>query len=500
VSDLPPPTDEPTPVTAPTGPPADEHGLDAAQQSLSDALGVSFTVLKVLMVVLIVVYLFSGVFQVDEQNEAVRLRFGNTVNDASGNPVQYGAGWHFGLPYPLEDVIQVPVNDQRLSVDKAFWYHVPEGAADTPALLANQPLNPLKDGFLITGDANVIHLQFDVVYRVDDVTRYVASVGDTDRATQLVQVAVERGIVIAMASADAKKVINRQTDPQVATAIRLAGEFLEDLETGIIIQDLQIQEPSPPVQIQASAYRLVSEAEQDRGTAIQNARQEAVGTLNSTAGAAHRELTAMIRAYEAADGANDDALATALQAELDRSFRDLQMAGPAVDDRVSAYLDAMTQTLDPQADADAEQALQASRDQAAAQLTQALDQAAQATREARSGRPIGGEVAERINNALSYQTQAIVRIERDFETFDAYRELFALKPALVTNDIWQASRTRVFSTGLIQTVYAPTGALRINTDSDPEVIQEIIEESLNRRRQEVEQRNQENAARPPSRR
>ena len=176
------------------------------------------------------------------------------------------------------------------------------------------------------------------------------------------------------------------------------------------------------------------------------------------------------------------------------------MAGPAVDDRITAYLSAMTQTLEPGADVSAEQALQTSRDQAAAQLSEALAQAAQAPREERSGRPIGGEVARAINGARTYQTQAVTRIERDFKTFDAYRELFALKPALVTNDIWQASRTRVFADGLIQTIYAPTGALRINTDGDPEVIQEIIEESLNRRRQEVQQREIERAGRPPSQR
>ena len=42
----------------PNAPLPDDSGLDAAQQSLSDALRVSFFLLKVLMIVLLVIYLY----------------------------------------------------------------------------------------------------------------------------------------------------------------------------------------------------------------------------------------------------------------------------------------------------------------------------------------------------------------------------------------------------------------------------------------------------------
>ncbi|XAL99737.1 SPFH domain-containing protein [Phycisphaeraceae bacterium D3-23] len=285
---------------------AGEPGLDTAQQSLSDALGVSFTVLKGLLFVLIVVYLLSGIFQVSEGNEAVRLRFGERIGT-------YKPGWHFGLPFPIEEIVQVPVTEQQLTIDKSFWYDDPEG--NGAAAAARRPLNPLTDGFLITGDANVVHMKFNVSFKIADaegqsgVGDYIENVGDTERAQQIVRMATERGIVIAMASADAKQVINRQAASQVTVALRLANEVLSDLNTGLVIQQIRVDSPSPPVQIQESAYRLVSAAEQDRGTVIQNARQSAAETLNGVAGGAHRDLTAMIRAFETAGGANDAELA-----------------------------------------------------------------------------------------------------------------------------------------------------------------------------------------------
>ena len=54
--------------------------LDPAQQSLADALRVSFGFLKVAMVILVVFYLFSGFFNVPSREVSVRLRFGDQLN------------------------------------------------------------------------------------------------------------------------------------------------------------------------------------------------------------------------------------------------------------------------------------------------------------------------------------------------------------------------------------------------------------------------------------
>ncbi|MEM9416417.1 MAG: SPFH domain-containing protein [Planctomycetota bacterium] len=458
---------------------AKEPGLDTAQQSLSDALGISFAVLKGLLFVLIVVYLCSGVFQVNEGNEAVRLRFGERIGT-------YKPGWHFGLPFPIEEVVQVPVTEQQLAIDKSFWYDDPEG--NGAAAAASRPLNPLTDGFLITGDANVVHMKFIVSFKVEEVGKYIENVGDTGRAEEIVRMAIERGIVIAMASADAKNIINRQTDVQVDEAIKLAKDVLDSLNTGLVIQQVRVDSPSPPVQIQESAYRLVSAAEQDRATAIQNARQSAAQTLNGVAGGAHRDLSAMIRAFEAASGANEAELADALRAEIDRSLTDLQMFGAPVNERVASYLDTMTQTA-PDAEGEAE--LQVLRDAAGAELLTALAQAADAPREERRGRPIGGEVASAINSARTYQTQAVARIESEYKRFNSYRELFATQPQFTANEIWQTSRTNVLAGGLIETIYADTRNFRINVTGDPEVQAEILEAMLAQLRQRVENQSRE---------
>src|SRR5436190_20274143 len=53
-----------------------EEPLDPANQSLADALRASFRVLKAVMLLLIVIFLFSGMFMVDQNEVVVLSRLG----------------------------------------------------------------------------------------------------------------------------------------------------------------------------------------------------------------------------------------------------------------------------------------------------------------------------------------------------------------------------------------------------------------------------------------
>ena len=58
---------------------APETPMDAGSQALSEALRSSFGIVKILMVILVGVFIFSGVFQVGPQERAILLRFGKPL-------------------------------------------------------------------------------------------------------------------------------------------------------------------------------------------------------------------------------------------------------------------------------------------------------------------------------------------------------------------------------------------------------------------------------------
>src|SRR5512145_1400648 len=78
-----------------------EAGVDASSQALSEALRSSFTIIKVVMVVLLFLFLGSGFFTVGPQERAIILRLGKPVGD--GESALLGPGLHWSFPYPIDE-------------------------------------------------------------------------------------------------------------------------------------------------------------------------------------------------------------------------------------------------------------------------------------------------------------------------------------------------------------------------------------------------------------
>ena len=326
---------------------------DPGQQSLADALQFSFVALKAIMVLLLIGYAFSGVFPVDEQEVAVRLRFGEIV----GEDRIYQQGWHFGLPVPIEDRVEVSTASQTVTVRDAFWYELTENQETLTraerAQQITQPLNPEVDGSLLTGDANIVHGRFTAAFRVpgDDaeaVINFVQNVGDMDRARELVLAAVEQGAVYAAAQSTADDFINNAERVRILARQR-AQQVLDAMQTGLRIDTLSATTDMPNAVIQA--FNAVSEAESQRGKLIDEARQEATQTLGATAGEAAEGLFDLVRAYELARSAQDQVLAPQLDALLSYVFDRLRVpvAVPGLLELVRDYGEARAEGDDTRA-------------------------------------------------------------------------------------------------------------------------------------------------------
>src|SRR5437879_5007746 len=87
--------------------PAPENPMDAGAQALADALRSSFAVVKFFMVLLIIIFLGSGVFTVGPQQRAVILHFGKPVG--AGTKALLGPGLHFAWPPPIDEVVKVSI-------------------------------------------------------------------------------------------------------------------------------------------------------------------------------------------------------------------------------------------------------------------------------------------------------------------------------------------------------------------------------------------------------
>src|SRR5437879_4782486 len=143
---------------------------DASARALSDALRSSFNVVKLLMGALVAAFVLSGVFTVKPNQVAVKLRFGKAVG--AGQLLKPGLHWKF--PYPIDDVVYVPVGETHTVTSTAGWYAQTEEEAFRGQ--KPQPLGMLRagvDGYTLAGDGDIIHARATLTYRISDPSSYV---------------------------------------------------------------------------------------------------------------------------------------------------------------------------------------------------------------------------------------------------------------------------------------------------------------------------------------
>ena len=402
--------------------PAGAETFDPAQQSLADALGVSFLLLKFVMFVALVAYAFSGMFTVDAQEVAVRLRFGRIVGRSAADKV-ITRGLHFALPYPFEQNKKIDITNRQIRLATQFFFEIPESQqGQTYDQMRPRPLNPEKDGSLLTGDANIMHARWTVVYQIrhaagqavdpSAVIRFMRHVGDFDQADRIVRNAAEQGIVHAIARATADDVIKAQNYREAA--IRCAQQALDELDSGLKIVSIAIDEATAPLSVRKD-FAAVINAENEKAQSIQKAQQQRATTLGATAGEAHGVLWRMIRDFELAREQGDAGRAEALLADIDTAL-DALNTGPKY-----------------------------------------------------GNVPIGGEVAGVINGAKAYRTQIVEQVRAEANQFDSLLTEYHRNPRIVLNRLWQSAREKIL-TGDIETIYLPGDAeVWIDMNRDPQL-------------------------------
>jgi len=302
-----------------------ETPLDAANQSLADALRASFSVLKGIMVVLVVLYLISNVRSIDAHEEALSLRLGNLrkVVDRSG------LVWAF--PFPIDEIVPLPTkksNDIRITSHTLYRTEQEKGKPISFIQRGpGQGLNPSLDGALLTADAGLVHVQWKLTYQIDKVADYVTNIAGTkvEAAEKLIKTLVETiGIQIA-SEVTAEEVIRTRVNYVQGEMRRRINERLVELESGVVVTFVEMYEPTPPVQIR-TAFDATQAAENIKKRKTDAARQERTRILNEAAGSAHTRLVDLLDAID--QGGAEGKSVEELRAELDELLEN-EVAGEA---------------------------------------------------------------------------------------------------------------------------------------------------------------------------
>lgn len=254
------------PTPEPPAPPPPPPGVeDASSQALSEAFSSSFRIVKFLMAILVLVFLCSGMFIVQPNEQAVILRFGKPVGAASEQLRK--PGWHWAWPFPINEVVRIPIGEIQTVTSSTGWY------ATTPEMEANNEeptpkgfLSPEADGYTLTADGNILHVKATVKYRITDPIRY--TFGFTN-VTALLTNVLNDAIIYASARTTAEDALYKDKSGFRDLVLERFRTKASELNLGITMEPSDV-ETKAPADVRA-AFEAVNSAEQERSQKISDA-------------------------------------------------------------------------------------------------------------------------------------------------------------------------------------------------------------------------------------
>lgn len=286
--------------------PSGVEATDLGNQALADAVGSTFRLLRRLMVLVGVLYLLSGITVIEQHQQAFVLHFGRVQAQADGDVL--GPGFHWTWPRPFAEVVKIDATRVRSLDLFTFWSDPQAGMADLEENgeipQAYTRLDPIQQGYFITGDANILHGVWSLRYRVSDPR--LATFGFTD-LERLLRFELQHAITLTASNTRAGDALRAEVERFRLRVEESLAVRLQAMAAGIHVERVEFVRPSVPPQV-IEAFNDVVKAENEREKQITEARAYSTRQLNEAQGQAARllaearaqQLTAISRVQSAA--------------------------------------------------------------------------------------------------------------------------------------------------------------------------------------------------------
>ncbi len=227
------------------------------------------TILIVAVILFLALAALTSFYTVDDKQQAVVTTFGK-VTDVTD------AGVHFKAPFGIQRVRKVDVNVyQKIelgydTVDNEQGYEV-----------------HTSESTMITGDYNIVNVEFFVEYKISDPVAYLYSSNDPETVLRnLIQSQIRNVVGSSTVDAvltDGKENIQMQVK-------ELVTQILEQYDIGLTLVDVKIQDSEPPTQEVIEAFKAVETAKQQAETVVNDAKAYQNAQLPSAQAKADKQI------------------------------------------------------------------------------------------------------------------------------------------------------------------------------------------------------------------
>jgi membrane protease subunit HflK len=256
-------------------------------------------------------WLLTGIYTVQQDEQAAILRFGKWVRTTD-------PGLNYHLPTPIESALIRNVTSINIFTNSNSTQPAPAGLSGEGALM-------------LTGDENIVDVQFAVNWRIKDLGDFLFNVKSPDTTIRAAADSVVRAVIaqtpIAQVLSEGRSKINVQLR-------EMLQKLVDDYKLGVEISQVELLKVTPPTTQVNDAYLDVQRAKAD----MERKRNEAEFYRNSIIPVARGQAKKIIQdaeAYKAKVMADIDGETSRFQLILEQFLR-----APEVT-RNRLYLDAM---------------------------------------------------------------------------------------------------------------------------------------------------------------
>jgi len=228
------------------------------------------------LILLIVVWAFSGLYRVLPDEQGVVLRFGKFVSTT-----QPGLNYH--IPYPVETVLTPKVTKVN-RIDIGF-----RAASDSGRTSGIGDVS--EESLMLTGDENIVNIDFSVFWVIKDAGRFLFKI---QSPVETVKAAAETAMREVIAKSKLQSILTEGRSKIEIETQEIAQSLLDEYESGIQITQVQTQKADPPDEV-IDAFRDVQAARAD----MERSKNEAEAYANDVIPRARGEAAKILQEAEA---------------------------------------------------------------------------------------------------------------------------------------------------------------------------------------------------------
>jgi membrane protease subunit HflK len=229
------------------------------------------------LIVILGLYIASGLYRVLPDEQGVVLRFGKFVNTTQ-------PGLHYHLPIPFERALTPKVTKVN-RVDVGF-----RPASDSGSSTSGVDNVP-EESLMLTGDENIVDINYSVFWIIKDAQKFLFNIQSpviTVKATS------ETAMREVIAKNEIQTILTEGRLKIEAEVQEITQQILDEYDSGIQITQVQTQQADPPAQV-IDSFRDVQAARADR----ERAKNEAEAYANDVIPRARGEAEQVLQQAEA---------------------------------------------------------------------------------------------------------------------------------------------------------------------------------------------------------